>query len=418
MTRSAMIGQRRRLGRLCHLRSRLAKDRPMIRMSGETASRMPPARCLRWRGDWALSSGRARSFRPGRSETLALLARSLGHGEAGLFPRCEAAVHLEDGFEPHLLGDVRREGGAPGAVAVEDEALARSEDVLVVGAVGIDPELEHAARAMEGAGDHAFPLQLPHVAQVHEGHVIAAVAGARFLETEGGDAGLRLVHKLPESLLELHDVLLFGWRSPHSTPGRRRPLGMTAWSFSVSSWTSALHPRKFWVAWERGTETTGDPVAPDWDFRGRRQRRSKRSSAVITSALAVGDAAADRLEGFKPIARSVLFLAANQQANAAEQGRAGRQKCERARLRHLDARSGVSASRIDEEHRERHQSDQQPIVLLHESLPLICDFWATGGTIRAPSAECVPIHTYGAVGEARARPCQARRHCLRADGRA
>src|SRR5499433_276757 len=247
MTRSAMIGQRRRLGRLCHLRPKLAKDRPMIRMSGETASRMPPARCLRWRGDWALSSGRARSFRPGRSETLALLARSLGHGQAGLLPRCEAAVHLEDGFEPHLLGDVRREGGAPGAVAVEDEALARSEDVLVVGAVGIDPELEHAARAMEGAGDHAFPLQLPHVAQVHEGHVIAAVAGARFLETEGGDAGLRLVHELPKSLLELHDVLLFGWRSPHSTPGRLAALShgsalaipfASDWSFWVETTTA------------------------------------------------------------------------------------------------------------------------------------------------------------------------------------
>src|SRR5215475_14217780 len=156
------------------------------------------------KGDWAPSSGRARSFRPGRSETLALLARSLGHGEPGLLPRREAAVHLEDGLEPHLLGDVCGEGGTPGAVAVEDEALARSEDLLVVRAVGIDPELEHAARAVEGAGDHAFPLQLPHVAQVHERHVVAAM---RLLETEGGDAGLRLVHELPESLLELHDVL-------------------------------------------------------------------------------------------------------------------------------------------------------------------------------------------------------------------
>src|SRR5215510_5652187 len=357
-------------------------------------------------GGWRRTPGPERAFRPGRSETLALLARSLRHGETGLLPGREAAVHLEHWLEPHLLGDVRGEGRAPGAVAIEDEALARSEDVLVVGAVRVDPELQHAARAVEGAGDHAFPLELSNIAQVHEHDVAVLVTGAR------------LVYELPESLLELHDVLLFGWRSPHSTPGRRRPLGMTAWSFSVSSWTSALHPRKFWVAWERGAETTGDPVAPDWDFQGRRQRRSKSSSAVITSALAVGDAAADRLEGFKPIARSVLFLAANQQANAAEQGRAGRQKCERARLRHLDARSGVSASRIDEEHRERHQSDQQPIVLLHESLPLICDFWATGGTIRAPSAECVPIHTYGADGEARARPCQARRHCLRADGRA
>ena len=34
----------------------------------------------------------------------------------------------------------------------------------------------------------------------------------------------------------------------------------------AGSWTGALHPRKFWVAWERGAETTGDPFAADWDF--------------------------------------------------------------------------------------------------------------------------------------------------------
>src|SRR5215831_14832300 len=247
MTRSAMIGQRRHLDRLRHLRPKLTRDRPMPRMSGKIASRMPPEQCHRWRGDWAPSSGRERSFRPGRSETLALLARSLGHGEAGLLPRCEAAIHLEDGLEPHLFGDVRSEGGAPGAVAVEDEALARPEDVLVVRAVGIDPELEHAARTVEGAGNHAFPLQLPHVAQVHERHVVAAVAGTRLLETEGGDAGLRLVHELPKSLLELHDVLLFGWRSPHSTPGRLAALWHASalavpfasdWSFWVETTTA------------------------------------------------------------------------------------------------------------------------------------------------------------------------------------
>src|SRR5262249_41240416 len=188
-----------------------------------------------------------RSFRPGRSETLALLARPLGHGEAGLLPCREAAVHLEDGLEPHLLGHVCGQGGAPGPVAEEDEALARSEDVLGVGAVGIDPELEHAARAVEGAGNHAFPLQLSYVTQVHEHHIVPAVAGARLLETEGGDAGLRLVHELPKSLLELHDVLLFGWQSPHSTPGRLAALRhgsalaipfASDWSFWVETTTA------------------------------------------------------------------------------------------------------------------------------------------------------------------------------------
>jgi hypothetical protein len=34
----------------------------------------------------------------------------------------------------------------------------------------------------------------------------------------------------------------------------------------AGSWAGALDPRKFWVAWERGAEATGDPFAADWDF--------------------------------------------------------------------------------------------------------------------------------------------------------
>jgi len=79
---------------------------------------------------------------------------------------------------------------------------------------------------------------------------------------------------------------------------------MTAWSLSASSWTGALHPRKFWVAWEWGAETTRDPVASDWDFWTETTTALEElERRYHVPSLAAGDAdAADRREGFKPIA--------------------------------------------------------------------------------------------------------------------
>src|SRR5215470_4588927 len=91
------------------------------------------------------------------------LGRPRRHRITRVLPRREAAVHLDDGFEPHLLSDVSRERRPPGAVAIEDELLARAEDLLVIRAVGVDPELEHAARTVIGAGNHPLPIQLAHV---------------------------------------------------------------------------------------------------------------------------------------------------------------------------------------------------------------------------------------------------------------
>jgi hypothetical protein len=36
----------------------------------------------------------------------------------------------------------------------------------------------------------------------------------------------------------------------------------------AGSWTGAFEPHRFFTAWERGTATTKDLVAPDWDFWG------------------------------------------------------------------------------------------------------------------------------------------------------
>ena len=71
----------------------------------------------------------------------------------------------------------------------------------------------------------------------------------------------------------------------------------------AGKWTGALHPGKFWVAWERGAETMGDPFGADWDFWAVApvavvdlQRRFR------IPPLAPGDAATDdRPDGFKPI---------------------------------------------------------------------------------------------------------------------
>jgi hypothetical protein len=109
-----------------------------------------------------------------------------------------------DGLESHLLRDVGGQRRAPGAVAVEDKGLAGREDVLVIGALRIDPELEHAARAVKRAGNHALPLQLADVSQIHEHCVTLTVSRVRFFEAERGDPGLRLLNHLSEALLELH----------------------------------------------------------------------------------------------------------------------------------------------------------------------------------------------------------------------
>src|SRR6266446_3032524 len=135
-----------------------------------------------------------------------LLARALRDGEAGLLPRGEPAVHLVDGLESHLLRDVGGQRRSPGAVAVEDKGLAGREDVLVIGALRIDPELEHAAGAVKRTGDHALPLQLADVSQIHEHGVALVVPRASFVEAERGDPGLRLVDHLSEALFELHRV--------------------------------------------------------------------------------------------------------------------------------------------------------------------------------------------------------------------
>jgi hypothetical protein len=72
----------------------------------------------------------------------------------------------------------------------------------------------------------------------------------------------------------------------------------------AGSWTSALHPRKFWVAWERGAETIGDLFAADRDFWALAEvpleelKRRYRVPPLVPHDAA----AADKPKGFTPIA--------------------------------------------------------------------------------------------------------------------
>ena len=71
----------------------------------------------------------------------------------------------------------------------------------------------------------------------------------------------------------------------------------------AGKWTGALHPRKFWVAWERGAATIGDPFAAGWDFWAMTETALEDLERRFRiPPLDPGDAATDdRPKGYTPI---------------------------------------------------------------------------------------------------------------------
>ena len=67
---------------------------------------------------------------------------------------------MGDGFQPHVLCRFRRQRRTPAAGAKEHEFLVLGKKRLVIRAFGVDPELQHAARDVVGAGDFALALKL------------------------------------------------------------------------------------------------------------------------------------------------------------------------------------------------------------------------------------------------------------------
>ena len=80
----------------------------------------------------------------------------------------------------------------PGAGAVEDECLVLGEEGLVIGAFGIDPEFEHAARDVARTRDPAGPGELADVAEVDEHDIAAPVHPERLVDLDLADLGIGL----------------------------------------------------------------------------------------------------------------------------------------------------------------------------------------------------------------------------------
>src|SRR6185312_7797777 len=110
---------------------------------------------------------------------------------AGIAPGGKTAAHMGDRLQAHVLRGLGRECRTQPAGAVEDEFLVLLEDRLGIGALRIDPEFQHAARAGERAGDLALALDLAGVADIDDHHVrvlrgLDGVSGADGLDRRVG----------------------------------------------------------------------------------------------------------------------------------------------------------------------------------------------------------------------------------------
>src|SRR4051812_35214492 len=92
---------------------------------------------------------------------------------AGFLPGAEPAFDMGDRLESHILRGLRRQRRAEAAGAEEHVFLVLREKRLVIGARRVQPEFQHAARAMEGARHLAVALQFAHVPDIDQ-HDVAA----------------------------------------------------------------------------------------------------------------------------------------------------------------------------------------------------------------------------------------------------
>jgi hypothetical protein len=123
---------------------------------------------------------------------------------ARLLPRAKAAGDVGNRLEAHALDLLRGERGAQAACTEEHELVAGGEDRFEVRAIGIDPELEHTPRGMEGAGNHSLALELADVAQIDQGYLRIARERLGLFDRQSLDLGLRLGDELLDSLLHRH----------------------------------------------------------------------------------------------------------------------------------------------------------------------------------------------------------------------
>ena len=112
----------------------------------------------------------------------------MGLCRAALGFQCRvAAIQFRDLCDTHVLQRLDLQCGSPRTGTEEDQGLPGGECGLVLGAGGIDPKSQHAARGTEGARNAPVAPQLARIADIDQKHVIA---GAVFVRGQGGNLGL------------------------------------------------------------------------------------------------------------------------------------------------------------------------------------------------------------------------------------
>src|SRR5215468_900036 len=110
-------------------------------------------------------------------ESLALLFLCVSHFHrpAGVAPGAKAAGDVGNGLQPHALRSLGSKRRARAAGAEEYEFPVLRERRLVILAGGVEPEFQHAARAMKRTRNAPLAVELANVAQIDERHIVPAV---------------------------------------------------------------------------------------------------------------------------------------------------------------------------------------------------------------------------------------------------
>src|SRR5271165_3110746 len=90
---------------------------------------------------------------------------------ARVLPSFETALDVTHGSQAHSLHRLCGQRRPEPPRTKENESLTRSKDLLVIRTFGIDPEFQHSARSMEGAGHTAVALEFTDIAQIDQGDV-------------------------------------------------------------------------------------------------------------------------------------------------------------------------------------------------------------------------------------------------------
>jgi hypothetical protein len=136
-------------------------------------------------------------------------------------------LYMGDGTQTHPGRGLRRQRRTPAAGAEKHKAFFLAKDRFVVGTFRIDPEFEHAARTVKGAGHTAFPVKLTDVANIDKGHVIAPMKGNGLLDRQRLDLALGGIDQRPKPGRDFlsHDasIQIVTKKRVRMRPGQCRP---------------------------------------------------------------------------------------------------------------------------------------------------------------------------------------------------